>query len=204
MSTLLRIINSLPVLYLVMLWPGRFVVQGLIWEDFYFAWMMYDSGIWAIYWLIVTMSVTPVLLLLRRIGSFPSLGRWLLRRRRHFGIGSFIYAMLHLTHYVLERWDFAYILQEAVELEFATGWVAIVIFAALALTSNRQSVQKLGTKWKSLHRWIYLAAPLSFLHWYLFDFFTGRVLFWAGLLVMAKLIHIALVQWRSYASKAPT
>ncbi len=202
MSVIARALHSLPLLYVCMLWPSRPVLEGLLWEDYYYPWMMRESGIWTIYLLIVTLSVTPVLLLLGKLGAFPSLGRWLLQRRRHFGLATFIYASLHLAHYVKETWDLATILLEGFELKFLSAWLGFAIFLVLATTSNKWSTRKLGARWKSLHRWVYAAAALSFLHWYLFDFYTGRVLFWAGVLVSIKLLHVAFVSWRRKQSNA--
>ena len=45
-----------------------------------------------------------------------------------------------------------------------------MIFLALAITSNNGSVRKLGKKWKSLHRLVYVAAALVFAHWILTAF----------------------------------
>ena len=39
------------------------------------------------------------------------------------------------------------------------------IFVPLAVTSNDSSVRRLKRWWKPIHRWIYLAALLTLLHW---------------------------------------
>lgn len=58
-----------------------------------------------------------------------------------------------------------------------TGWIAMFIFVALAVTSNNASVRALGKRWKSLHKLVYVAAILTFLHWILtaFDPLTGYI-----------------------------
>ncbi len=156
---------------------------------------MYDTGVWSVRLLIVTIAVPPVLVLINRFGQGnrpgQAFGRWLLKRRRHFGLGIFIYAALHLLHYTLETADIESILQESIEIEFTVGWLGFFIFLALALTSNSWSVRKLGHGWKKLHYWLYPAAALSFLHWYLFDYFTERVLFWIAIFAAIKLAHSA-------------
>ena len=187
-----RVLNSLPLLYLAMLWPGRFAFWGLFEQTFYYPWMMYDSGFWSIIWLIVTLAVTPCLMIISRLGRGKVLGRWLLVRRRHFGIASFIFALLHLVHYAIESEGLSVMIKEAVGIEFAVGWLAFVIFLALALTSNNWSTRKLGRKWKLLHYWVYPAALFAFLHWYLFGNVTERVIFWALALVAIKAVHMAL------------
>src|SRR5215469_11016813 len=52
------------------------------------------TGDWALWLLLVTLSVTPV----RRLS--PSLG-WMIRFRRMLGLYAFFYATLHLLTYVL-------------------------------------------------------------------------------------------------------
>ena len=45
-----------------------------------------------------------------------------------------------------------------------TGWIAMLIFTALAITSNNTSVRSLGKRWKLLHRLVYLAAIQAVVH----------------------------------------
>lgn len=196
MRYLNRALNSVTLLYAVLLWPSRDVVIGLFDDTYYYGWMMDQSGVWAIYMLILTLSVTPALLLMARLKRGAGLGRWLLQRRRHFGLASFIYAALHLVHYILETQNLSVIVGEALALKFAVGWLAFVIFTALAVTSSRAAARRLGRRWKALHRWVYVAAACSALHWYLFDYATSRVVFWVGLLALTKLVHWGVLRWR--------
>jgi len=188
LTAVLRLLNSLPVLYLVMLWPGRFAVQGLF-EDWYYPQMMYDTGVWSVRLMLFTIAVSPTLALINRLGRGRALGAWLLQRRRHFGLGSFIYAVLHLLHYVLETADLTEMAIEFTLLEYFVGWLAFFIVVALAITSNNWSMRKLRAKWKRLHFWVYPAFVLIFWHWYLLDFFTERVLFWIAIFISIKIIH---------------
>ena len=190
-----RAIDSIPLLYLVMLLPGWSVIVGLFTQSYYYPEMLQISGVWSIRLLVLTVAVTPTLLLIRRIGAGRPLGRWLLKRRRHFGLGAFIYAALHTAHYLVESGSFAVVLDEAVSWNFGSGWIAFLIYTALAATSTDWAVRRLGRWWKPLHRATYGAAAASFLHWYLFDFFPDAVLFWAGAFVAVKLIHTGLRRW---------
>lgn len=190
---MLRLINSIPLLYLAMLWPGRWAIWGLVDQTLYYPWMMYDSGIWSIRLLILTLAVTPVLMLINRLGRGKAFGRWLLPRRRHLGLGSFVHSTVHLLHYTIETASLRFMWVEATALELAVGWGAFVVFLALAVTSNNRATRAMGRQWKRLHVWVYPAAGLTFLHWYLFDFFTERVLFWLGILIGVKLVHLALI-----------
>ena len=193
---LARTVNSLPMLYLFMMLPGWSVLYGLYDLEWYYPQMMYESGVWSIRFLIITVSVSPLLALINWVGRGKALGRWLLRRRRHFGLASAIYAGLHLLHYVLELWSLEDILFDLPYLEFVVGWLAVVLLAALAATSNGWSVRRLGRRWKYLHYGIYPAAALSFWHWYLFDYYVGRVVFWTALFCLPTVIQLALRWYR--------
>ena len=47
------------------------------------------------------------------------------------------------------------------------GYIALILFIPLFITSSDKSKKKLGIKWLSLHRLIYLILALSLLHYYL-------------------------------------
>lgn len=187
-----RILTSIPLLYLLMLWSGWRTLLDLIDGDWYYPQMMLQTGLLSIWFLTLTLSVTPTLIIINRIGRGAPLGIWLLRRRKHFGLMCFIFSLAHLLHYIRHASSFSNIWIEAFYIEFAVGWLAFVIFTGLAITSNRVSVRKMGKSWKPIHRLVYVAAGLSFLHWYLFDELTERVLFWLAVLLLVKLVHIGL------------
>jgi sulfoxide reductase heme-binding subunit YedZ len=107
------------------------------------------------------MMITP----LRMI--FPKAGwlNWLMRRRRALGGAAFLYAVLHLVLYVMEKGALAPMLAEFMELGIWTGWLAFAIFVPLGLTSNNISQRWLLTKWKTLQRFVYPAAVLTLAHW---------------------------------------
>ena len=103
--------------------------------------------------------------------------RWLLRRRRYIGVAVFAYAFLHTLVYLDRKQTIDLILEEGADFSMWTGWLAFGIFLVLAVTSNDRMVQILRQGWKNLHRWVYLAAALTFIHWILvaFDFLPGLV-----------------------------
>lgn len=120
-----------------------------------------ESGQWAVRLLILTLSVTPVLMLFKGW----RFSRWLRKSRRHFGVASAAYAALHVTAYVMGEGTLAKVLSQATELDYLAGWLAFAIFLPLAATSTDWAVRKLGTWWKPLQRWTYGAALLVLLHW---------------------------------------
>ncbi len=124
------------------------------------------TGDWSARLLILTLAVTP----LRRL--FPRQGwtTWLVRQRRYLGVATFAYAVPHLVAYLVKLADADRILSEGIEPGMLTGWIAMLIFTLLAITSNNSSVRALGIRWKLLHRLIYAGAVLTFLHWILLAF----------------------------------
>ena len=60
----------------------------------------------------------------------------------------------------------AAIIAEAMTAGILTGWLALLIFLPLAVTSNDLSVRKLGRRWKALHRLVYVIAILGVWHYW--------------------------------------
>ena len=54
------------------------------------------------------------------------------------------------------------------------GFVAFAILVPLAATSTRRLARRLGPRWSSLHRWVYIAAAAAIVHGVLLA--KGRVL----------------------------
>ena len=200
MPFLRRIAHSTLLLYIVMLLPARILVLGLFDSSWYYAHMMHASGVWSVRLLVLTIAISPILAIIKRIGHGQSIGRWLLRKRRHFGLISFIYAALHMVHYLVETVEPSLMWFDFFRLEYAVGWLGFVIFATLALTSNSYSIRRLGRRWKVLHNWIYLAAAAAFLHWYLFDYFADQVGFWAAIFVGLKLTQFLVRRFYALAT----
>jgi len=117
-----------------------------------------DTGIWALRFLLLTLAVTP----LRRLGW-----RTLAPYRRTFGLTAFAYAALHFSTFIgLDLgFDFAAVVEDIEKRPYITvGFTAFLILLALALTSTRAAMKRLGRRWTLLHRGIYLAAVLVIVH----------------------------------------
>jgi sulfoxide reductase heme-binding subunit YedZ len=145
------------------------------------------TGDWSARLLILTLLVTP----LRGLMPRQRWTAWLLRQRRYLGVAAFAYAVPHLVAYIVKLGDTARIVAEGMEPGMLTGWVAMLIFTALAITSNNTSVRKLGKRWKVLHRFVYAAAVLTFLHWILLAFDPLQGYIHAGILAAAQLLRFA-------------
>mgnify|MGYP000123053450 FL=1 len=123
--------------------------------------LLHPTGEFAARFMIIAMILTPMRLL------FPdsALWRWMMKRRRYFGVAAFAYAAFHTGLYIVDMGGLRAVLGEALALSIWTGWLAMFIFVPLALTSNGYSVRQMGPAWKSLQRWVYPAAFATLLHW---------------------------------------
>jgi len=131
--------------------------------------------------------------------------RQIIPLRRLLGLYAFLYVALHLTVFL---WlDYMLDLQLIIEALFAKryaliGLAAFLILLPLALTSTRASMRRLGKKWKTLHKWVYVAGVLAVLH-YLFlvkNAYTEPLIFAALLafllLTRVKPIKLMILRWR--------
>ncbi|MDH4109405.1 MAG: ferric reductase-like transmembrane domain-containing protein [Gammaproteobacteria bacterium] len=153
-------------LWLALAMPFGWMLTRYRAGELYYGEVVHLSGELSVRLMMLAMAATPLLLM------FPGRAapRWLMRNRRYFGVASFAYAGLHTAVYADRTGIAADIVAEAATIEYLTGWVALLIFLALAATSNDRSVRWLRDGWKRLHRWVYGAAVLSFLHWVLVAF----------------------------------
>lgn len=90
--------------------------------------------------------------------------------RRALGLYAFLYAALHFANFVGLDYalDLNAILQDALLSKpyIIAGLGALLILLALALTSTKASMKRLGRNWLRLHRLVYLAGALAALHFY--------------------------------------
>ncbi|WP_199262434.1 protein-methionine-sulfoxide reductase heme-binding subunit MsrQ [Paracoccus binzhouensis] len=113
----------------------------------------------AIYFLLATLTVTPLLRLTRLN---------LMRFRQALGLICFTYAACHLAAWVVFDMAFlwAQMLGDVAKRPYLVfGMLAFVMLLALALTSNRVSIRRMGVRWRQLHRLVYPAAMLAAVHW---------------------------------------
>lgn len=105
-------------------------------------------------------------------------GRWARFNilRRHLGVVTFIYALLHFTFYVIREGDSEVAFAQIGEKQYLiVGMFSLLILFVLAMTSNNWSQRLLRTKWKLLHRLAYLAILLVTYHYYLIEKKDWRV-----------------------------
>jgi methionine sulfoxide reductase heme-binding subunit len=91
----------------------------------------------------------------------------LLNLRRPLGLYAFLYASIHLLLFIGVDYgfDFRLILLDVSDKRYIfVGLAAFLILLALAVTSIRWFVKRMGKKWKQLHRLVYLAGLLVVVH----------------------------------------
>ena len=117
------------------------------------------TGRWALILLLATLAVTPV----RRLTGWNRV----IGLRRPLGLFAFFYASLHFMVYLAVDMFFAWgdVLADIAQRPFITaGFAAFALMIPLAATSTRAAIRRLGTRWRTLHRLVYLVAVLAFLH----------------------------------------
>ncbi|AKV04856.1 sulfite oxidase [Pseudomonas fluorescens NCIMB 11764] len=158
-----------PLLWLYQAWadvlgpdPGKVLVDRL--------------GLGALVLLLITLSMTP----LQKLSGWAG---WIAVRRQ-LGLWCFAYVVLHLSGYTAFILGFDWS-QMGVELRkrpyIIVGALGFLCLLVLALTSNRYSQRRLGSRWKKLHRLVYVVLGLGLLH-------------------MLWIVRADLKEWAVYAS----
>ena len=189
-----RILASRPFLWLILALPGLWI--GWRWlvtpEAFGYGHAIGESGDWAAWLLLATLAVTPVRLAFRG----QRWTTWLARRRRDLGVASFAYAAGHTVIYLWRKGSLDTVLAELSEGYLIAGWLALTLFVPLAITSNDISVRRLKRAWKRLHRLVYPAAILTFLHWVMSAFDPTTAWIHVGILAAIEIVRLWLQRRR--------
>lgn len=128
--------------------------------------LLHPSGKYGTRLMLVALAATPLCMMFPR----ASWARWLVQSRRHWGVASLAYMLLHTVFYLIDEghlWD---VIAGVRKPSFLFGWLAFAIVIVLGAISNNYSVKRLGTRWKLLQRWVYIAALFVFLHWILLGY----------------------------------
>ena len=115
---------------------------------------MLESGKWAIRFLLVCLSMTP---LNRYLGWSSAI-----KLRKPAGLWAFGFAVLHVVAYIRDT-QFTW-LALSMPSFIVLGMLGLLILAALAVTSNRWAMRRLRKNWKRLHKLVYLAGNLVVFH----------------------------------------
>ncbi|MCG8316832.1 MAG: sulfoxide reductase heme-binding subunit YedZ [Pseudomonadales bacterium] len=169
------------------------------------------TGFWSIFFLILTLAITPVRrwmgavckALALKYGKRLADWNFLIKSRRMVGLYSFFYLCLHAGVYLhLELgWRVSWFYEDLMERGFLlVGLVCWGLSALLAVTSPIVIRRKLGRRWRQLHRLMYPLSLLAITH-VLMEAKVGEqegLLY--GIIVMILLTHRVFVravkQWR--------
>jgi methionine sulfoxide reductase heme-binding subunit len=187
-----ELLASRPLFWLLLALPGLWFGWQWVSGAQTYGQIVSDTGIIATQLLLVTLAVTP----LRRLFRKSRVLLWAVRRRRELGLATFGYAAGHLVVYVVRKLDPGLMLAEAAEPWLLSGWLSLILLAALALTSNDASVRRLRRWWKRLHRLVYPATALVFIHWLLSAFDpTSAYLYLAAITALQAVRLPQLLTW---------
>jgi len=153
----------------------QILVHGAVWG--LVAWLLWDyftgnltfspiqaatqrTGKYALILLVLSLACTP----LNTVFGF----RQALKVRRALGLYAFMFAAIHFAIFIgvdyAFNWEF--IKLEVLDKRFmVVGFSAGLILSALALTSFRWWMKRLGKNWKRLHKLVYLVGILVIVHY---------------------------------------
>jgi len=152
------------VLWTACLAPGAWLLAGI-----FLGWLganpverlTHVTGMTTLVLLLVTLSVTPV----RRLTGWNPV----IRLRRPLGLFAFFYASVHFTiWYAFDQlFQLEYMIADIKERPYITvGFTAWLILVPLAVTSTKGWIRRLGKRWTTIHKGIYVAATLGVVHFY--------------------------------------
>jgi len=117
---------------------------------------------WA--FIIASFAITPLITI--------SGNSQLVSMRRSLGVYGFCYITLHIFVYawISNGFNWTLMLRDLFERRaMGIGLLAFALLIPLAWTSTNGWQKRLGKRWKSLHRLVYVAVPLGVLHYFLLD-----------------------------------
>ena len=111
--------------------------------------------------LLVTLSITP----LRRVTGRNDLQKI----RRLVGLFAFFYITLHFFIWIGldQTFDWFYIRKDLIKRPYILiGFTGFLLLTPLAATSTKASIRRLGKRWVTLHRLIYVSTLLAVIHFF--------------------------------------
>ena len=124
--------------------------------------IVFFTGEWSFNFLVLTLAASSF----KRRVSFAAL----MPQRRKLGLFCFFYALLHALAYsgFLLEWQWYEILNELIERQYLTfGMLGLLLLLPLTVTSTKGWQRRLGKRWKSLHKAVYVVAVLVAVHYVL-------------------------------------
>jgi sulfoxide reductase heme-binding subunit YedZ len=184
------------VIFILALIPAALLVRGLLGYSDLGAnpaeTIQLATGRWAFRFLLLTLTVTPV----RRLTGWNPI----IQYRRMLGLFAFFYASLHLTAYLTFDLAFAFdtLVTDVIRRPFILmGMLAFLSMLPLALTSTRGWIRRLGKKWTTLHRLIYVSAICAAVHFaWKVKVFTGDPVLYAAAVALLLAFRLVWPYWQ--------
>jgi methionine sulfoxide reductase heme-binding subunit len=122
---------------------------------------IHGTGDWAIRFFLITLAVTPF----ARMYQWPGL----LLTRRMLGLTGLAYLLAHFFFYVMdEKFAVGTVTHEILARFYLTiGFVALLGFLALGITSTDAALKQMGRWWKRLHYAAYPLTALGVFHYFI-------------------------------------
>ena len=165
MKKILALLSNRFIIWLLLSIPGVIVLWEFAADEISYKGVIQETGELGVRFLIVSLVITPLAMM------FPSawLTKWLVSNRRYIGLATFGYVFLHALFFLHDQRVRGVNEQEFFSFGIWTAWLAFVFFLLLAVTSNDFAMKELGRDWKTVQRFVYLAAVLTLLHWVYVD-----------------------------------
>ena len=161
MASAARLLGSRPLLWALLAVPALPMLAAAATPDSDLEELLHPSGEWSARMMIFALMLTPLAQLLPGNRAV----RWLVARRRAFGVAAFGYAALHAIFYIVAMGHLDDMLAELGATGIWTGWLALLVMLPPAVTSNDAAMRALRAGWKRLQRLAYAAAVLTLIHW---------------------------------------
>lgn len=120
--------------------------------------VVHYSGRWTVRLILLSLLITPA----RRMFNWGKL----INARRTLGVAAACYAVFHFSLYIVDQnYDLVKVASEiALRFYLTIGFTALIGLVALGVTSTDAAVRRLGPKWGTLHKAVYLIGVLAVVH----------------------------------------
>ncbi len=149
------------------------------------------AGLWAIRFFLVSLAIAPA----ARMLQWPGL----LLVRRMVGLTGLAYGLAHLFFYTMDQMFTLGIVVSEILLRFylTIGFVALLGFSALGVTSTNGTIKRMGRWWKRLHTLAYPLIAMGVFHYFIQSKANvSEPVFVAGLYVWLMLWRVLPMAWQ--------
>jgi len=154
--------------------------------------MLYHiTGEFSIRWMTAVLTLTPFFILFGITNLYV---------RQAMGIATAVWSFLHFIIFIWVEGLF----ETFNQVNYAVGFIAILILIPLLITTNRKSMKRLKSNWKKLQRFVYLAILLSLLHIVILDktWMIYAIVVGIGFMIRIPPIKNKLIGFRRNRKKA--